>query len=78
MGIDTVSLKGEPFTVFVTEGQKVGRGQMLAKMDLAKVKASGKDSDIMVVCTNSNELAQLDVALQKVNANDVIGTIESK
>ena len=48
MGIDTVSLKGEPFTVFVTEGQKVGRGQMLAKMDLAKVKASGKDSDIMV------------------------------
>lgn len=32
----------------------------------------------MVVCTNSNELAQLDVALQKVNANDVIGTIESK
>ena len=51
---------------------------MLAKMDLAKVKASGKDSDIMVVCTNSNELAQLDVALQKVNANDVIGTIESK
>lgn len=78
MGIDTVSLKGEPFTVFVTEGQKVGRGQMLAKMDLAKVKASGKDTDIMVVCTNSNELAQLDVALQKVNANDVIGTIESK
>ncbi|EOT41331.1 N-acetylglucosamine-specific PTS transporter subunit IIBC [Enterococcus dispar] len=78
MGIDTVSLKGEPFTVFVTEGQKVGRGQMLAKMDLAKVKASGKDSDIMVVCTNSNELAQLDIALQKVNANAVIGTIESK
>ena len=78
MGIDTVSLKGEPFTVFVTEGQKVGRGQLLAKMDLAKVKASGKDSDIMVVCTNSNELAQLDIALQKVNANAVIGTIESK
>ncbi|WP_195515266.1 N-acetylglucosamine-specific PTS transporter subunit IIBC [Enterococcus dispar] len=78
MGIDTVSLKGEPFTVFVTEGQKVGRGQMLAKMDLAKIKASGKDSDIMVVCTNSNELAQLDIALQKVNANAVIGTIESK
>lgn len=78
MGIDTVSLKGEPFTVFVTEGQKVGRGQMLAKMDLAKITASGKDTDIMVVCTNSNELAHLNVTSQVVKANEVIGTIESK
>lgn len=78
MGIDTVSLKGEPFTVFVTEGQQVGHGQMLAKMDLAKITASGKDTDIMVVCTNSNELAKLEVSSQIAKANDVIGTITSK
>lgn len=78
MGIDTVSLKGDPFTVFVTEGQQVGHGQMLAKMDLAKITASGKDTDIMVVCTNSNELAKLEVSSQISKANDVIGTITSK
>lgn len=77
MGIDTVSLKGQPFTVFVTEGQKVGRGQMLAQMDLAAVKASGKQTDIMVVCTNSDQLAALEVAAQMVTANDIIGFAES-
>lgn len=78
MGIDTVSLKGEPFEVFVTEGQKVGRGQLLAKMDREKVLANGKQTDIMVVCTNSDQLQALKVTPKEVVANEIVGTIESK
>lgn len=78
MGIDTVSLKGEPFEVLVTEGQKVGRGQLLAKMDREKVLANGKQTDIMVVCTNSDQLQALKVTPKEVVANEIVGTIESK
>ncbi|KRK79749.1 N-acetylglucosamine-specific PTS transporter subunit IIBC [Companilactobacillus nodensis] len=52
MGIDTVQLKGEPFNVLVTEGQKVVHGDALADMNLAKVEEAGKKTDVMVIITN--------------------------
>lgn len=78
MGIDTVSLNGAPFEVFVEEGQQVGRGQMLATMDLAAVQNSGKSTDIMVVCTNSDQLAELRVTYGPARRNAIVGSIVSK
>lgn len=49
MGLDTVELKGEPFSVKVTKGQKVKAGTLLASMDLHQIKKSGKDETIIVV-----------------------------
>jgi glucose-specific phosphotransferase system IIA component len=56
MGLDTVELQGVPFTVKVTEGQQVTRGDLLAEMDIAAVKAAGKDTTIVVVMTNTEQI----------------------
>ncbi|WDT64960.1 N-acetylglucosamine-specific PTS transporter subunit IIBC [Companilactobacillus crustorum] len=52
MGIDTVQLKGEPFTIKVVEGQEVKHGDQLAQVDLDKIKTAGKKTDMMVIVTN--------------------------
>lgn len=39
MGLDTVDLGGKPFELYVQAGQHVGRGQMIAKVDLEAVKS---------------------------------------
>lgn len=49
MGLDTVELKGLPFSVKVTKGQKVKAGTLLASMDLHQIEKSGKDDTIIVV-----------------------------
>ncbi|ASZ06625.1 MULTISPECIES: N-acetylglucosamine-specific PTS transporter subunit IIBC [Enterococcus] len=79
MGIDTVQLNGEPFTVFVKEGQQVGRGQMLAKVNLASLKASGKEADMIVVFTNPDKIDTFSVTTgQDGEVNEIIGTVTSK
>jgi PTS system beta-glucosides-specific IIC component len=56
VGIDTVRLKGEGFTVHVTKGERVTRGEVLGTVDLAVVKAAGYDATTMVVVTNTKNL----------------------
>ena len=57
MGLDTVELKGETFTVHVKVGQIVTPQTLLAEMDITKVKAAGKETDIVVVMTNNEKMA---------------------
>jgi PTS system beta-glucosides-specific IIC component len=57
VGIDTVRLKGEGFTVAVTKGQRVTAGELLADVDLAALKAAGFDTTTIVVVTNTKQLA---------------------
>jgi glucose-specific phosphotransferase system IIA component len=52
IGIDTVELNGEPFEVFVKQGDKVQAGVKLAEMSIEKLK--GKDPTTMVVFSNQN------------------------
>lgn len=79
MGIDTVQLNGEPFTVFVQEGQRIGRGQMLAKVNLAQLKENGKQSDMIVVFTNPDKVEKLSLNTgDSKEVNEVIGSITSK
>jgi PTS system N-acetylglucosamine-specific IIC component len=78
MGIDTVSLNGTPFELFVKEGQKVARGQLIAKVDLAALKAAGKKNDMIVVLTNADKVERLNVKPGTVLANAVAGTVTSK
>jgi PTS system sucrose-specific IIC component len=55
IGIDTVRLQGEHFTVSVEEGQKVAQGQTLATFDRAAVEDAGYSALTMVIVTNSEE-----------------------
>jgi PTS system beta-glucosides-specific IIC component len=56
VGIDTVRLKGQGFTVLVTKGERVTRGEVLGTVDLDVVKAAGYDPTTMVVVTNTKRL----------------------
>lgn len=56
MGIDTVDLKGAPFTVKVQDGDKVSAGDVIAQMDLNAIKAASKQTTIIVAFTNAEEI----------------------
>lgn len=49
MGLDTVELKGIPFSIKVAEGQNVKTGTLLAFMDLQQLENAQKDNTIIVV-----------------------------
>ncbi len=78
MGIDTVNLKGAPFTIYVEVGQKVARGQLIATMDLVALQSANKQSDLIVAFTNGEKVAKLTMdASGVVKANAVIGHVKS-
>lgn len=49
MGLDTVELKGRPFSIKVVQGQKVKTGTLLASMDLSQLEKAEKEATIIVV-----------------------------
>jgi PTS system arbutin-like IIC component len=55
VGIDTVKLNGEGFTLLTEQGAKVTAGTPLLKFDKQKIKAAGYDPTVMMVITNSAE-----------------------
>jgi PTS system beta-glucosides-specific IIC component len=56
VGIDTVRLKGEGFTVNVAKGERVVAGDVLATVDLEAVKAAGYDPMTIIVVTNTKNI----------------------
>ncbi|MFP7290666.1 glucose PTS transporter subunit IIA [Enterococcus hirae] len=56
MGINTVDLGGAPFEVKVTEGQLVTPDTLVAQVDLAAIKAAGKETSMMVLITNMEKV----------------------
>lgn len=79
MGVDTVELKGAPFDIQVSEGDKVTPGTLIAKVDIDAIKAAGKAIDMIVVITNMDAVADfsLDTTTQ-VAANDKVGSVTAK
>ena len=55
VGIDTVVLKGEGFTAFVSEGQKVTKGEKLLSFDVKVVRAKAKSDACLCVFTDLSE-----------------------
>lgn len=54
-GLDTVSLKGEGFELFVKEGQKVKKGDKLIRFDQNMIKKKGYDDVCVILLTNSDD-----------------------
>ncbi|HBX74550.1 MAG TPA: hypothetical protein DEG55_00125 [Acidaminococcaceae bacterium] len=55
IGIDTVNLKGNGFTVYVTEGQEVKKGDKLLAFDTDYVKANAPSDACLCVFTDLPE-----------------------
>ena len=66
IGLDTVSLEGKPFTVHVTEGQKVAAGDLLVTADLDAIRAAGRETSTVVVFTNGDAIKS--VKLEKTGS----------
>lgn len=77
MGIDTVELKGAPFTMNVQADEQVQAGDVIATMDLKAVQAADKQTTVIVAVTNSSDkLATLDVNLGDHAAGELVATGE--
>ena len=75
LGIDTVDLKGAPFTVKVAAGDDVQAGDVIATMDLAAIKAANRQTTVILAVTNtSDKLESLDVVTGAKAAGDVTAT----
>ena len=53
VGLETVTLEGKPFTVKVSDGDKVKKGQILMEVDLEAVKAAGLNTITPMLVCNS-------------------------
>ena len=71
VGVDTVEMKGDGFTMLVKEGDKVRKGQKLLTFDISKIKAAGHPTTTAVLVTNSDDYAPLQLEKEgSVNAGD--------
>ena len=51
VGIDTVNLGGKYFTLHVTEGQELKKGDLILEFDLEKIKEEGYDTSACLIFT---------------------------
>lgn len=59
VGIDTVAMNGEGFSVLVKQGQKVAQGTPLLRFDRERIAAHGHAQTVAVLCTNISEPERL-------------------
>ncbi|MGX6978073.1 PTS system trehalose-specific EIIBC component [Vagococcus elongatus] len=79
MGIDTVALDAKPFSVLISEGEKVSAGTPIATMDTKQVIELGKKTDVIVAITNSNIVQEFDfISANTVDSKQSVGTIVLK
>lgn len=61
VGLETVSLKGEPFKAHVKDGDKIKKGQLLLEFDMEMIRAKGCKTVTPVIVTNEDDLAGVSV-----------------
>lgn len=61
VGVDTVKMNGDGFTLLVSEGDKVKAGQKLMTFDISRIKAAGFSTTTAVLLTNSDDYRSCNV-----------------
>jgi glucose-specific phosphotransferase system IIA component len=59
VGLDTVQMAGEGFTLFVEEHQQVLPGQLLLRFDLDLIREKARSEVIAMVITNANQVKSI-------------------
>ncbi len=79
LGIDTVELEGDPFTITVAKGDTVIAGQVIGTMNVEKIKAAGKETTTIVAITNTKKkLDHIDVTTGFAEAGTKVATAIAK
>ena len=77
VGIDTVQLMGEGFSVLVSEGEKVCAGKTLMTFDKNKIREAGYDPTVITAITNSSQFADVKlVAGSRARAGEALFEIQ--
>ena len=78
IGIDTVSLNGEGFEVFVENGQKVKKGDPLMKIDIPFLTSHAPSLCSPVLCTELGENQKVRLlATGEVKAGDPLFAVDT-
>lgn len=73
IGLDTVKLKGEYFTIHAEEGQQVNKGDLLLEADLEAIRAAGYDTVTPIVISNFEDYEKIEMsAAKEVSVGDEI------
>ena len=76
VGIDTVKLKGQGFSVFVSEGQRVKRGDPLIKFDLDFIRENAPSDACIAVLTDYAEKSVMRLSASgEVKALDEVASV---
>lgn len=70
LGIDTVQLRGEGFTLLVTEGERVTAGRPVVTWDPARVQAGGRSPICPVIALDAAPESVTRLAFGDVRAGD--------
>ncbi|MBQ9574128.1 MAG: PTS system trehalose-specific EIIBC component [Synergistaceae bacterium] len=78
IGLDTVAMNGDGFTIHVEEGDRVKAGQELITFDIDKIKAAGHPVTTVMVITNDSgyESFRFDVGIDVKAAENIIAHAE--
>lgn len=60
IGVDTVEMNGDGFTVWAKAGDTVDAGAAMVTVDRKKVAAAGHPDIVMTIITNSDDLASVE------------------
>jgi PTS system beta-glucosides-specific IIC component len=76
-GLDTVTLKGSPFTVHVKAGDKVKTGDLLMEADLGIIKNAGLETTTPVVLLNTADFKGVICVPGTVKQGDLLFTVKA-
>ena len=72
IGIDTVNLKGGPFTAKCQAGESVKKGDLLMDVDLGAIKEANLPATTMVIITNTDDFSSVEGHTGTVKAGDTL------
>ncbi len=72
VGLDTVNLKGQHFTVHAHNGDKVKKGDLLIEFDVAAIAAAGYDVITPMVICNTPDYATINIHTGHVAPGDMV------
>lgn len=78
IGIDTVSLNGEPFHMHVKEGDRVRKGDLLVEFDRDAICTAGYSTTTAVIITNADAFDVIDAHIGTVTHGDTLLTVSKK
>lgn len=61
VGLETVTLHGAPFKVYVEEGQKVKAGDLMAEFDMKQIEDAGLETVSPIIITNPGQYKKVEI-----------------